>query len=225
MTLPRPSVTLHFAQTLDGRIAGRGARAELSTSEGIEHAHRARAAHDAVLVGIRTVVVDDPQLTVRACEGRQPWRVVLSSEVSLPDAARLLGPDAGGGAVLVFGAEGRATAAASARLAARGAEVCLVPATAGGWVSLPHALAALHERGIRRLLVEGGGRVLTSFVRERLADRAEIEIAPLLFGDAAVAAFGALTDVPQKASVALRRPTVERLGHNLLVRGELEYPS
>ncbi|KYG01381.1 5-amino-6-(5-phosphoribosylamino)uracil reductase, partial [Sorangium cellulosum] len=90
MSLPRPLVTLHFAQTLDGRIAAPNERVELSTPAGIAHAHRARADHDAVLVGIRTVVIDDPLLTVRACEGSQPMRVVLASALGVPEGARLL---------------------------------------------------------------------------------------------------------------------------------------
>jgi 5-amino-6-(5-phosphoribosylamino)uracil reductase/diaminohydroxyphosphoribosylaminopyrimidine deaminase/5-amino-6-(5-phosphoribosylamino)uracil reductase len=67
--------------------------------------------------------------------------------------------------------------------------------------------------------------VLTSFVRERLADRAEIEIAPRIFGDEAVPAFGALPGEPLLGAVSLRDAAVERLGGNVLVRGELEYPA
>lgn len=226
MSHPRPFVTLHLAQTLDGRIAGRDARARLSTSEGMELAHRARAAHDAVLVGAQTVAIDDPLLTVRLCDGKQPLRVVLASALSIPEGARLLdGGAPASGPVLVLGAEGRATEAAQARLGARGSEVCVVAATERGWVSLPHALAALHARGVRRLLVEGGARVLTSFLRERLADVAEIEVAPRIFGDTALAAFGALRDASPDIAITLRGLTVDRLGENILLRGELEYPA
>jgi 5-amino-6-(5-phosphoribosylamino)uracil reductase/diaminohydroxyphosphoribosylaminopyrimidine deaminase/5-amino-6-(5-phosphoribosylamino)uracil reductase len=252
MTLPRPSVTLHLAQTIDGRIAGRGARVALSTREGLEIAHRARAEHDAILVGAQTVVIDDPWLTVRLCDGPQPLRVVLASALHIPEGARILDRSARPqGPLLVIGAEGRATEAARARLAARGAEVCVVRAADCGWVSLPHALASLRERGIMRLLVEGGARVLTSFLRERLADRAAIEIVPRIFGESGLAAFGALggrggrggvkgsgasdgmgaidagegSDDPSVRAppVALRRTTVERLGENILLRGDLEY--
>src|SRR5258706_1115467 len=86
----RPEVTIHFAQTLDGRIAFDNARAAISSDEGIAEAHRARAEHDAVLVGARTVAIDDPQLTVRACAGKQPRRVVLASALVLPKSAKLL---------------------------------------------------------------------------------------------------------------------------------------
>lgn len=226
MTKPRPIVTIHLAQTLDGRIAGRASRVRLSTREGFELAHRARAAHDAVLVGAQTVVIDDPLLTVRLCEGRQPLRVALASALAIPEGARLLDGGAPlGGSVLIIGAEGRATEEGRARLVARGAEVCVVAATDRGWVSLPHALAALHTRGIRRLLVEGGARVLTSFLHDRLVDFAEIEIAPRIFGDSALAAFGALRDAAPGAAISLRQLTVDRLGENILLRGALDYPA
>jgi len=215
----RPEVTIHFAQTLDGRIAFESARAAISSDEGVTIAHRARAEPDAVLVGARTVLVDDPQLTVRACAGRQPKRVVLASTLAIPRGAKLLGPGAG---VLVIGAEGRATAEARAALEARGAEAIAVPASAEG-VSLPHALAALAERGIRRLLVEGGARVLTSFLRARLVDRATIEIAPRLLGGAATAAIGALPIASMAESIRLDRVVVERAGANVLLRGEIVY--
>ncbi|XYH94239.1 RibD family protein [Sorangium sp. So ce1128] len=231
MSAPRPLVTLHFAQTLDGRIATPGERVRLSTPAGIEHAHRARADHDAVLVGLRTVVIDDPLLTVRACAGPQPLRVVLASALGVPEGARLLmspgHPSSSkppGGRVLVIGAAGRAPDAARARLEERGAEVVVVPADDHGRVSLPHALAELHARGVRRLLVEGGGMVLTSFLRARLADRAEVEIAPRLLGDTAIPAVGALGEAPLTSAIDLREPAVELLGGNLLLRGDIGYP-
>ncbi|WP_437332512.1 RibD family protein [Sorangium sp. So ce394] len=255
MSLPRPLVTLHFAQTLDGRIAAPNERVELSTPAGIEHAHRARADHDAVLVGIRTVVIDDPLLTVRACEGPQPMRVVLASTLGVPEGARLLRwtstastasttsttstasttattangtgtarAQPAGGRVVVIGAAGRALDGARARLEERGAAVIVVPADDRGRVSLPHALAELHARGVRRLLVEGGAAVLTSFLRARLADRAEVEIAPRLLGDTAIPAVGALGEAPLASAIDLREPAVELLGGNLLLRGDVAYP-
>ncbi|XXX73465.1 RibD family protein [Sorangium sp. So ce134] len=244
MSLPRPLVTLHFAQTLDGRIAAPNERVALSTPAGIEHAHRARAEHDAVLVGIRTVVIDDPLLTVRACEGPQPMRVVLASALGVPEGARLLQSSGAGtssrtsassrngtcrgqpagGRVVVIGAVGRALDSTRARLEERGAEVIVVPANDDGRVSLPHALAELHARGVRRLLVEGGGAVLTSFLRGRLADRAEVEIAPRLLGDTAIPAVGTLGEAPLASAIDLREPAVELLGGNVLLRGEVAYP-
>jgi 5-amino-6-(5-phosphoribosylamino)uracil reductase/diaminohydroxyphosphoribosylaminopyrimidine deaminase/5-amino-6-(5-phosphoribosylamino)uracil reductase len=219
---PRPLVTIHFAQTLDGRIAREGARTLLSSQEGIVRAHRARAEHDAVLIGARTLAIDDPLLTVRMCAGRQPRRIVLASALAIPAGARMMQPETmrGGGSIIAIGAEGRASPEAREALEARGVHALIVPATARGWVSLPHALSALAALGIERLLVEGGAAVLTSFLREQLADRVAIEIAPQLLGGSAVASLGALGGV---APVHLTDVALERVGANMLVRGGLVY--
>lgn len=215
----RPRITLHFAQSLDGRIALAGARALLSSPEGVELAHRARAEHDAVLVGSATVKVDDPQLTVRACHGGQPRRVVLASGLDVPTSARVFAP---GASLLVFGASG-ASPQARDRLVAAGAEVITVPKGHDGLVSLPAAMAELRERGIARLLVEGGARVLTSFLREQLADEATIEIAPRFLGAPGVHAVGPIDTAGRGDGVSLSDVHVGRAGASVVVRGRLVY--
>src|SRR5262249_42512985 len=158
---------------------------------------------------INTVRVDDPLLTVRRAPGASPLRVVLASTLELPPAARVLGRDAG---LLVIGAAGRAAPAAAARLEAARAAVAIVPATAEGMVSIDGALALLTERGVARVLVEGGARVLTSFLRAGKVDRMEIEIAPRLLGAPGTAVVGQLGEpLPALANVA-----VARLGANVL---------
>jgi 5-amino-6-(5-phosphoribosylamino)uracil reductase/diaminohydroxyphosphoribosylaminopyrimidine deaminase/5-amino-6-(5-phosphoribosylamino)uracil reductase len=216
----RPRVTLHFAQSLDGRISLPGARAVLSSREGVELAHRARAEHDAVLVGSRTVQVDDPQLTVRACPGRQPRRVILASSLGVSSAARVL---EGGPGVLVIGVQGRATHEARLRLEALGAQVRLVAAGPDGLVSLSSALAELRAWGVERLLVEGGARVLTAFLRERLADEMTVEIAPRLLGEPALVALGAIGVDGPGHTVGVADAQVELLGAHVIVRGRIAY--
>jgi riboflavin-specific deaminase-like protein len=216
----RPRVTLHFAQSLDGRIALPGTRTPLSSRAGLELAHRARAEHDGVLVGSSTVKVDDPQLAVVACDGRQPRRIVLASSLDVPHRARVL---VGGPGTLVVGVDGRAPAEARARLADAGVEVRLVPAGEDGLASLPEALAAIRAWGVERLLVEGGARVLSSFLRGHLADEATIEIAPRLLGAPAVAAVGAIGVDALERAVRLEDTRVERAGSSIVVRGRLAY--
>jgi riboflavin-specific deaminase-like protein len=222
----RPLVTLHFAQSLDGRI-GLGPSAEralLSSEEGVVSAHRARSEHDAVLVGIETVLHDDPRLTARGAERAQPLRVVLDSELRLPETARLLAADEAAGIVLVFGCAERALAARRRQLEAVGAEVWLTSADANGRVALPEALEALAVRGVRRLLVEGGAKVLTSFLQAGLADRAEIEIAPLWLGAPATPGLCELGVGHLGQALRLDGVEVTRLGQNVLVRGDIVYP-
>jgi len=221
----RPQVTLHFAQSLDGKVGlgPHSERAILSSEEGLLCAHRARSAHDAVLVGIETVLHDDPQLTARGVGPRQPLRVVLDSELRLPLGARLLASGPGAGKVLVFGAAERASRLRRQELEAAGAEVVLTSAARSGRVALHEALASLAARGVERLLVEGGARVLTSFLDARLAQRAEIEIAPLWLGAPATPSLGELGVGHMGQALKLEQLEIERLGSSLLVRGAIVY--
>ena len=222
----RPVVTLHFAQSLDGRIGlGRNApSALLSSEEGIVRAHQARSQHDAVLIGIETLLHDNPLLTARGGVEGQPLRVVLDSELRVPLGARLLEPDEQAGAVIIFGSTARALAPRRRALEAAGAEVQLIVTDRQGRVALPAALDMLGARGVKRLLVEGGAKVLTSFLQAGLAARAEIEIAPLWLGASATAAPCELGVASLAQALRLERVQVERLGQSVLVCGDIVYP-
>lgn len=224
--MARPEVTLHFAQSLDGRIGlGPGReRAILSSAEGIASAHEARCRHDAVLIGIETLLHDDPQLSVRFAEGPPPLRVVLDSHLRLPLGARLLAPDARAGKVLVFGSAARASSQRRRELEAAGASVALTEPDSNGRVELARALEVLAERGVRRVLVEGGAKVLTSFLHARLAQRAEIEVAPIWLGAGATAAFCDLNVAELWQALRLEGTQTEQLGATILVKGEIVYP-
>jgi 5-amino-6-(5-phosphoribosylamino)uracil reductase/diaminohydroxyphosphoribosylaminopyrimidine deaminase/5-amino-6-(5-phosphoribosylamino)uracil reductase len=223
----RPLVTLHFAQSLDGRIGlGPGSeRAILSSEQGVVSAHRARSQHDAILVGIETVLHDDPRLSVRALDRGRPLRVVLDSRLRVPPAARLLERDDEAGTVLVFGCAERASATRRRQLEAAGVQVELTSADRDGRVALPEALEALAARGVRRLLVEGGAKVLTSFLRGGLAERAEIEIAPLWLGAPATPGLCELGVGQLGQALRLEHLEVTRLGENLLLCGDIVYPA
>lgn len=212
----RPRVTVSYAQSLDGSIAlVPGEMLRLSGDRALSLTHRLRARHDAILVGIGTVLADDPRLTVRFAVGRNPVPVVLDSRLRLPGPARLLadaaaGPGAGGRRLLVA-ATADAPEAAAERLAARGAEV-LRFAPEEGRVPLRPLLRALARRGVRRLLVEGGSRVLTSLFAARLADCVVVTVAPRLLGGEP-----ALARVP--APVALGGLAWARFGDDLVFAG------
>jgi riboflavin-specific deaminase-like protein len=217
----RPRTTLHFAQTLDGRIALIGRRTTLSSRAGFALAHRARSENDAVLVGRATVDIDDPSLTIAAIaavgeSARQPRRIVLASTLAIAPDARVL---RGGPGTLVIGVTGRASTAARERLVAAGAEVRLVNAGDDGLVSLPEALAVIRQWGVERLLVEGGARVLSSFLRHRLADEATIEIVPRMLGAGALIAIGEIGVTALDEAVALEETRVERADDSIVVRG------
>jgi riboflavin-specific deaminase-like protein len=217
----RPFVTVHLAQSLDGRVGLDGMRTLLSTPEGKTFAHAARAENDAVLVGASTVRIDDPRLTVRDAAGTQPLRVVLASTLSLPRGAKIVATD---GRALVIGAEGRVLEEERAALVAAGAQIAIASRDPDGRVDIDGALAILAERGVERLLVEGGSKVVTSFLRARRVDRMSVEIAMRMLGAPGTPMLGPLGVGALPEAPTLTNVSVSRLGENVIVRGDVVYP-
>jgi 3,4-dihydroxy 2-butanone 4-phosphate synthase/GTP cyclohydrolase II len=215
-TTTRPYVVLKYAQTIDGRIATSAGDARwISGEEERRTSHALRAACDAVLVGVGTILADDPRLTVRMVPGASPIRVVLDPRLRMPDHARVL--DADGVTTIV-------TTTASSRerrgeLRRRGVSVVVVPAGPHG-LDLHAALEALFDDGIRSVLVEGGARVITSFLSLGLADRLVVAIAPRVMGSGteAVNDLG-ITEVA--SSIRLERRVVHVAGDDVLIAGDL----
>jgi 3,4-dihydroxy 2-butanone 4-phosphate synthase/GTP cyclohydrolase II len=179
--LERPFVTLSYAQSIDGSIATRRRRPlPISGPASMRMTHGLRALHDAILVGIETVLADDPQLSVRLVEGPHPQPVVLDTCLRTPCGARLL-QRKDCRSWLVGAVDNPVDRVAAVTEA--GAEVlpCLREEE-NGWLDLHQTLHMLHARGIRRLMVEGGARVITSFIRAQLVDLFIITIAPKLVG-------------------------------------------
>jgi GTP cyclohydrolase II len=174
----RPYVVLKYAQTLDGRIAtATGDSKWISGTEERTLSHALRAACDGVLVGVGTVLQDDPQLTVRMVRGTSPVRAVLDTTLRTPSTAKVLGPDA---ATVVLTTDA-APPDRREELQAAGVAVRVVPPGPGG-VDLGPALAALGEFGVRTLLVEGGSRVLTSLLAAGFVDRLVVSVSPTIIG-------------------------------------------
>jgi diaminohydroxyphosphoribosylaminopyrimidine deaminase/5-amino-6-(5-phosphoribosylamino)uracil reductase len=176
-----PFVTLKFAQTLDGRIATRTGHSRwISSPPSLRFAHELRSVHDAILVGVGTVIHDDPELTVRRVRGRNPLRVVLDSTLRLPPTSRLLSLKDGAGTLIAT--LDRADPERRRVLEHMGAEILTVPPDARGRVSLPHLMALLGARGISSVLIEGGSQVITRALETRLPDRLAIVVAPKIVG-------------------------------------------
>jgi riboflavin-specific deaminase-like protein len=174
----RPYVVLKYAQTLDGRIAtATGDSKWISCEAERTVSHALRAACDAVMVGVDTVVKDDPQLTVRMVAGSSPVRVVLDSTLRMPRGAKMLDDHA---ATVVLTTEG-APVAARRRLEDRHVAVHVVRAGPGG-VDIVDALRLLRGLGIESLLVEGGAKVITSLLGAELVDRLIVAVAPTIIG-------------------------------------------
>lgn len=175
----RPHVTWKYAATLDGRTAAAdGTSRWITGAPARADVHRERARADAVIVGIGTVLADDTRLTVRdRSVGRQPLRVVVDGQARTPPSARIL--DAAAATLVAVGeaADDRRVQA----LADAGADVLRLPRRQGR-VDLTGLLAALYQREVLIVLVEGGATLAASFVRDRLVDRVVGYHAPALLG-------------------------------------------
>jgi diaminohydroxyphosphoribosylaminopyrimidine deaminase/5-amino-6-(5-phosphoribosylamino)uracil reductase len=169
-------VVAHLAQSLDGRIATEnGVSRWLSGDEDLLHTHRMRALADAVVVGVNTVLYDDPQLTVRRCPGKHPVRVVIDPERRLDGSQRVFRDPVARTLLLV--AEDRV----GAEPRVGHAEVVAVNRT-GNDLDPNSVLRVLAERGLKRIFVEGGGTTVSRFLQAGALDRLQLTIAPVILG-------------------------------------------
>lgn len=163
-----------IGQSLDGRIATASGHSKyINGAAGLAHLHRLRSLVDAVVIGVGTALADDPQLTVRRVAGSNPARVVLDPNGRLPASAKVFAAD--GVHRLLVTAEGTPCALPS------DVEVVALPA-AGGSIAPNAILAALAERGLRRILIEGGADTVSRFLAGGCLDRLHVMVAPIILG-------------------------------------------
>jgi diaminohydroxyphosphoribosylaminopyrimidine deaminase/5-amino-6-(5-phosphoribosylamino)uracil reductase len=218
----RPFVTLKAALSLDGKLATRTGEARwISSPEARDYAHFLRSENDAVLVGVNTILNDDPRLTVRppGRPGKPILRVILDPNLRTPPGAQIFSNSEDGSVLLYAGSGSRTWKIRRARLLRRGAEVVEVPGH-GPLLDLRRILSDLGRREIAGLLVEGGGRTATEFIEARLVDKAVFAIAPLLIGGTdAVSLFAGRGTGRLAAALRLSRVSAFRLGGDLLMEG------
>jgi riboflavin-specific deaminase-like protein len=201
-------VVAQWAQSLDGRIATAGGRSHYITGPAdIRRLHRLRALVDAVIVGSRTVALDNPRLTVRIVEGDNPLRVVLDAEGRLDDRRHVFSDDSARTLVVR-----RALGANDPPMMSDG--VLSMPVAAAGGFDPRLLIDVLREHGYRRVLVEGGGITVSRFLQAGVVDRLHVTVAPLLLGSGRPG----LTLAPiESLDLALRPPCRHfRLGDDML---------
>ncbi|WP_425991609.1 RibD family protein [Brevundimonas sp. TWP2-3-2] len=207
----RPRLTWKVATSLDGRIGTSTGESQWITGpEARQQGHRLRAANDAVLVGVETVLADDPRLTVRLPEGeasRDPLRVVLDSRLRTPSFARL----ARTGTLILTTRE---------PIAVGEAEVLKVKGDAHGRPSVDAVLETLAERGVKSLMIEGGGRVAACFIAAGVVDAIEWFRAPILLGGDGRPGVAALALARLAHAPKYRRLAAEPMGDDLWERYE-----
>jgi GTP cyclohydrolase II len=208
----RPNVVLKYAQTLDGRIATHTGDSKWISGEPERRvAHAMRAGCDAVLVGAGTLLQDDPQLTVRMVPGASPMRVVLDSRLRTPSSAKVLSDDA---ATLIL-CRPDADPIRRQELTARGVTVREVDAGPDG-LQIDHVLRLLRSVGVASLLVEGGGRVITSLLRAAAVDRVVVSVSPTIIG-AGIEAVGPLGTGRVVEGIRLSNRSVHLAGDDVLL--------
>lgn len=215
----RPFVTLSYAQSLDGSIAYRPGRPlALSGPQAMAMTHGLRASHEAILVGIGTVLADNPRLTVRLVAGADPQPIVVDSRLRFPPYANLLKNLRSPWIATNEGAD----AGRQQSLEAAGARILRLPGS-NGWVDLAGLLEHLGSLGINSLMVEGGGQIITSFLASRLVDQVVLTIAPLLVGGLRVV--NHLGHSSQRRFPRLKNLSYQQLGDDLVLRGEPDWDS
>lgn len=217
-----PLITAKFAASLDGKIAARTGDSRWVSGEATrDYTHRQRSLTDAILVGGRTVLIDDPQMTARpggSSEGvRQPLRVVVDSSGRIPEQARILHTP---GPVLLATTD-QAPRAWRAMMQIEGAEVLVLPRRQGH-VDLEELVDALGRRGVLTLLVEGGGAVLGSMFDLEMIDRVQAIIAPIIVGGAEAPTAVEGEGVEQMAhATRLADVTVQQIGSDIIIEGHV----
>ena len=215
----RPCVTVSYAQSLDGSIAARpGKRLILSGSQSMVMTHRVRALHDAILVGVGTVLIDNPRLTVRMVEGNNPRPVILDSRLRTPLSSLLLS-DPPVSPWIVAGDD--ADPGRQEALQRKNVRILRTPCRNDGRIDLSALLERLAELSVRSVMVEGGARVITSFYNARLVDQVLLTIAPVLIGG-----FNAIDVSDNSPPVNLPRLTnllYHRMGDDMVLRGDPQW--
>lgn len=222
----RPFLTLKAAASLDGKIATRTGESRWITGEAARNAgHQLRNKVDAILVGVETVLADDPLLTARPNEsaGKPLTRVILDSKLRTPPHARVLAPEQESSTVIATA--DTSLPAKEKALREAGAEIIRLEADTDGRVALVPLLEELGRRGIRHILVEGGGRVHGSFIKEGLADKFLYFLAPMVVGDnEAPDAISGLDEDALQSLPRLFNVTHEVIGDDLLIQGYFKKP-
>jgi len=216
-----PFITAKYAMSLDGKIATRSGLSRWITGEDSrELVHRLRQRTDGIIVGIGTVIKDDPLLTCRLPESRkQPVRIVVDSTLRIPENARLI---TNRDSLTIIATTSRSEARAK-ELESIGVQILEVPEKSGR-VDVTALVAALGKKGLTRLLVEGGSALMASFFEEKLVDKVYVFTAPLIIGGGdAPTPVGGIGSLNLEDAPRIKDMEVSRVGDDVFVTGYVAY--
>ena len=211
--MERPKVIINAAMSVDGKIAlVGGKRIKISDEDDFKRVHEMRASVDAILVGINTILKDDPKLTVKekyVKNAKNPVRVVLDSKLRIPQNARVLNNMA---KTIIATTEDAKHKELNAEIIRCGKDK----------VDLKCLLSELWKRGIKNVMVEGGGTVISSFLRERLVDELNVFVGPLVIGGDAPSLVEGIGAMEENEVIRLKFLECKPLGSGVLLRYGVE---
>ncbi len=212
---PRPFVLLNSAMSLDGKISTVGGESRLSSPEDLKRVHAIRASVDGIMVGIGTVLVDDPKLTVKLVRGSSPTRVIVDSQARTPLRANVV--SSARQTPTIIAVTSKAAVIKVRALERAGAKVLVCGN--GSKVSLPLLLGRLQRMGIKKILLEGGGTLNWSMLSQGLVDKITVAISPRILGGAHAITLADGEGVAQiRDSVKLRYVGAKKYGTDMVVR-------
>jgi diaminohydroxyphosphoribosylaminopyrimidine deaminase/5-amino-6-(5-phosphoribosylamino)uracil reductase len=216
-----PFVTVKYAQTIDGRIATASGQSQwISSPDSRKYSHKLRAEHDAILVGAGTVIKDDPELTVRLARGRNPLRVILDNDLKIPAESKIFRNLLQ--AKTLIATTIKADDPRLQQIASSGAEIISVDSDSSGNVDLIKLFKILADRQISSILVEGGAQIITSVLKNNLAQRLVTIIAPKILGRG-IEAIGDLQINDLSHAKKLSVEKIKRSGPDIIIDGRLNY--
>lgn len=226
MKTGRPYVTLKAGMTLDGKLATATGESRWITGEpSRQEVHQLRGTMDAILIGVGTVLTDDPSLTTRTgprldkLARRQPLRIIVDSRLRIPLKSQALSQQ--DKAKTIIAATAAASTARRSALQKKGIEILTVPAIRGR-VSFPALLKQLGRRGIMSLLVEGGSEVNAAMLKAKLVDHIRLYVAPLLLGGRdAKGVIGGESPARLAGAIKVQHVMTRSIGDDVVVEGDL----
>jgi diaminohydroxyphosphoribosylaminopyrimidine deaminase / 5-amino-6-(5-phosphoribosylamino)uracil reductase len=212
-----PYVTLKAAQTLDGKIATKSGDSKWITSiDSRKYVHRLRASYDAVMIGYGTALKDNPKLTVRFAEGRNPRRIVLDTKMELNNKFKLVLDNKDKKLIILTSRQNIDKKGKIKKLLSHKAEIIYVKEDNNGRLNLKNALKELAKINISSVLVEGGREVFSSFIKKNLFDDILLFVAPKLLG-CGISFLGNVNNQNIKNALKLRIRNMEKIGDDFLV--------
>jgi len=217
----KPFVILKVAATLDGKMATRNGDSQWISGEASRYlVHQWRDRVDGVLVGIRTVLKDDPMLTARIRKGRDPYRIVLDSRLMIPEEAKVIGTSP---SKTIIASTEKAPKDKIEKLEQKGVQILLLDSKEGK-INLKSCLSKLGEIGMMSLMVEGGNQVNGSFLDEGLIDKLFLFLSPKIMGDPqALGIFGGKGISSVQEAIALKEIKKRKIGEDILIESYFKW--